>query len=172
MPTLRAAALVTLLPIAAQAAPVDLAALGLVLGDPILQVEVSVDYLADADILQASDADATAVLDGNPLASDAVLQAGGDDFVSLVATGPEALGSEPGLLELLAEIELAEGAFAGTGPLVLARIEAPGLDLSADAEALPGTLTAFEVAPIPLPAAAWLLAAALGALSLARRRGG
>lgn len=166
--TIGAAAIVTG---AAEAAPIDLEALGLIEGDTAYQADVSIDYVAGTDVFQAVDMTFEAIFDGNPLATNTIVEVAPDFAIAFTATGTR-LGTDPGLVEILATVDLAEGAFAGITDRVLARVTGDGLDLGGDLSALPGTLTILEVAPIPAPAAGWALLAGMGLLIAMRRRTG
>ncbi len=164
-----------MLPAAVNGAPIDLAARGLVLGDEVFSSQVSVDYFAQFDLFQAATTDFSALLDGNPLVTNTVLELAPLLNVELSASGT-AVGIDPGLVEVLAGVDLATGAFAGIGPFVLTRVTGSAIDLGGNLLGVDATLQVFRTAlvdqpiPIPLPATAPLLMVGLAGLVALRRQ--
>ncbi len=166
---------------AATAAPIDIAARGLLLGSDSFSVDVEVAYdgLFFSAVTPEGEDPFVSLFGDVPVDPDLPfppfltgLTAGGD-----IGGGAIATGFDTDLIEFLVEIDpaLTVGIIAIYGPFVLVSItgmfgDDPFATLAATPEGIRGVLTVTDLAAIPVPAAFPLLAVALGGLVLAGMR--
>lgn len=166
-------ALALALPFAAQAATIDLDALGLSKGTSI--TATTGDVTGDVDFFNATSVDFDLVADLLDLSTIASLDnaLSYDNFMGDVIEGTlSALASDANGTELLFAIDAGEGAFSGLSGSVLLSISSDfAVSSVGDNPGVAMTLYRTDtVTPVPLPASGLLLVAGLAGIATLRRR--